>query len=73
LSQLVVKKMPSELCEKLNKINLRIVANIEVMKMEVDSTLLEDVQKGLPEDEKIKKIKRDIKEEKSPRFTEDDQ
>jgi hypothetical protein len=73
LSQLVVKKMPSELCEKLNKIDLRIVAIIEVMKMEVDSTLLEDVQKGLPEDEKIKKIKRDIKEEKSPGFTEDDQ
>jgi hypothetical protein len=65
--------MPSELCEKLNKIDLRIVAIIEVMKMEVDSTLLEDVQKGLPEDEKIKKIKRDIKEEKSPGFTEDDQ
>jgi hypothetical protein len=65
--------MSSELCEKLNKIDLRIVAIIEVMKMEVDSTLLEDVQKGLPEDEKIKKIKRDIKEEKSPRFTEDDQ
>jgi hypothetical protein len=73
LSQLVVKKMSSELCEKLNKIDLRIVAIIEVMKMEVDSTLLEDVQKGLPEDEKIKKIKRDIKEEKSPGFTEDDQ
>jgi hypothetical protein len=43
------------------------------MKMEVDSTLLRDVQKGQPEDEKIKKIKRDIKEEKSPGFTEDDQ
>jgi hypothetical protein len=39
------------------------------MKIEVDSTLLEDVQKGQPEDEKIKKIKRDIKEEKSPGFT----
>jgi hypothetical protein len=36
--------------------------------MEVDSTLLKDVQKGQPEDEKIKKIKCDIKEEKSPRF-----
>jgi hypothetical protein len=39
------------------------------MKMEVDSTQLKDVQKGQPEDEKIKKIKRDIKEEKSPGFT----
>jgi hypothetical protein len=66
LSQLVVKKMPSELCEKLNKIDLRIVAIIEVMKMEVDSTLLEDVQKGQPEDEKIKKIKRDIKKRSHP-------
>jgi hypothetical protein len=36
--------------------------------MEVDSTLLKDVQKGQLEDEKIKKIKCDIKEEKSPRF-----
>jgi hypothetical protein len=38
------------------------------MKMKVDSTLLEDVQKSQPEDEKIKKIKRDIKEEKSSGF-----
>jgi hypothetical protein len=38
------------------------------MKMEVDSTLLEDVQKGQAEDEKIKKIKHDIKEEKSSGF-----
>jgi hypothetical protein len=57
----------------LDKINLRIVANIEVMKMKVDSTLLEDVQKGQPEDEKIKKIKRDIEEERSPGFMKDDQ
>jgi hypothetical protein len=39
LRQLVVEKMPSELCEKLNKINLRIVANIEVMEMDEDFTL----------------------------------
>jgi hypothetical protein len=39
------------------------------MKMEVDSTPLEDVQKGQPEVEKIKKIKCDIKEEKLHGFT----
>jgi hypothetical protein len=39
LSQLVVEKMPSELCEKLNKISLRIVANIEVMEIEEVFTL----------------------------------
>jgi hypothetical protein len=32
--------MPSELCEKLDKLNHRIVANIDVMEMEVDSTIL---------------------------------
>jgi hypothetical protein len=32
--------MPSELCEKLDKINLRIIAKMKVMKMEADSTLL---------------------------------
>jgi hypothetical protein len=32
--------MPSELCENLDKLNLRIIAKTEVMKMEADSTLL---------------------------------
>jgi hypothetical protein len=40
MSQLEVESMPSELCKELNKLNLRIVANIEVMEMEEDSTLL---------------------------------
>jgi hypothetical protein len=40
MSQLEVESMSFELCEEFNKRNLRIVANMEVMKMEVDSTLL---------------------------------
>jgi hypothetical protein len=40
--------------------------------MEVDSTLLQDIQKGQLEDKKILEIKCNIKEEKSPGFTEDD-
>jgi hypothetical protein len=40
LSRLVVEKMPSKLCEKLDKLNLRIVANTEVIEMKADSTLL---------------------------------
>jgi hypothetical protein len=40
--------------------------------MEVGSTLLQDIWKGQLEDEKIWEIKRNIKEEKSPGFTEDD-
>jgi hypothetical protein len=40
MSQLEVESMLFELCEEFNKLNLRIVANMEVMKMEADSTLL---------------------------------
>jgi hypothetical protein len=40
VSQLVVDSMPFELCEEFDKPNLRIVANTEVMEMEVDSNLL---------------------------------
>jgi hypothetical protein len=40
VSQLVVDIMPFELCEEFDKLNLRIVANIETMEMEVGSSLL---------------------------------
>jgi hypothetical protein len=40
LSWLVVEKMPSKLCEKLDKLNLRIVTKTEVVEMKPDSTLL---------------------------------
>jgi hypothetical protein len=40
MSQLEVESMSVELCEEFDKLNLRIVANTEVMKMAVDSTLL---------------------------------
>jgi hypothetical protein len=49
-----------------------IVTNTEVVAMEVDSTLPEDIQKGQLEDEKIQKIKRNIKEDKSPGYNEDE-
>jgi hypothetical protein len=45
--------MPFELCEEFDKLNLRIVANAEVMEMEVGSSLLQEIQKGQLEDEKI--------------------
>jgi hypothetical protein len=40
MSQLVAKDMSFKMCEELNKLNLSIIANTEVMKIEVDSTLL---------------------------------
>jgi hypothetical protein len=52
---------------------LKIVASTKVMDMEVGCSLRQEIQKGQVEDEKIQEIKRNIKEEKSPRFLNDDQ
>jgi hypothetical protein len=65
--------MPIELCEEFDKLNLRIVANTEAMKMEVGSSLLQEIQRGQLDDEKVQEIKRNIKEEKSAGFLEDDE
>jgi hypothetical protein len=73
VSQLVVNSMPFELCEEFDKLNLRIVANTEAMEMEVSSSLLQEIQRGQQEYEKVQEIKRNIKEEKSPGFLEDDE
>ncbi len=73
VSQLVVNSMPFELCEEFDKLNLRIVANTEVMEMEVGSSLLQEIRRGQQEDEKVQEIKRNIKEKKSPGFSKDDE
>jgi hypothetical protein len=73
VSQLVVDSMQFELCEEFDKLNLRIVANTEVMEMEVGSSVPQEIRKGQLEDEKIQEIKRNITKEKSPSFLEDDE
>jgi hypothetical protein len=65
--------MPFELCEEFDKLNLMIIANTMAMEMEVESSLLQEIQRGQLEDEKVQEIKRNIKEEKSPSFSEDDE
>jgi hypothetical protein len=70
VSQLVVDNMLVELCEEFDKLNLRIVANTEATEMEVGSNLLQEIQKGQVEDEKIQEVRRNIKEEKSLGFSE---
>jgi hypothetical protein len=72
VSQLVVESMPFELCEKFDKLNLRIVTNMEATEMEVGSNLLQEIRKGQVEDDKIQEIKCNIKEEKSPGFSKDE-
>jgi hypothetical protein len=66
-----VKSIPFELCDEFAK--LKIVANMEVVLMEAGSSLLQEIRKRQLKDEKIQEIKHIIKEEKSPRFMEDDQ
>jgi hypothetical protein len=50
-----VKSIPPELCDEFAK--FKIVANTEVVEMKVDSSLLQEIQKGQLEDEKIQEIK----------------
>jgi hypothetical protein len=72
VSQLVVDGLPFELCEEFNKLNLRIVASMEAMEMDVGLNLLQEIWKGQVEDEKIQEIKRNIQEEKYRGFSEGD-
>jgi hypothetical protein len=73
VSQLVVEGMPFELSEEFDKLNLRIVANIETMEDGSWSSLLQEIRGGQLEDEKMQEIKCNIKEEKSPGFLEDEE
>jgi hypothetical protein len=73
VSQLVVDSMPFKLWEEFDKLNLRIVANTEAMEMGVGSSLLQEIRRGQLEDENVQEIKHNIKEEKSPGFSEDDE
>jgi hypothetical protein len=63
VSQLVVDSMPFELYEEFDRLNLRIIANIETM----------EIRRGQLEGEKVQEIKRNIEEEKSPGFSVDDE
>jgi hypothetical protein len=65
--------MSFELCEEFYMLNLRIIANTEAMEMEVGSSLLQEIQRGQLENEKVQEIKCNIKEEKSPDFLKDDE
>jgi hypothetical protein len=71
-SRLIIERMPTKLCEEFDKLNLRLVTNTKVVAMEVDSTHAWDIWKGQLEDKKIQEIKRNIKENKSPEFIEDE-
>jgi hypothetical protein len=69
LNKLMVEKIPFDLCEELDKLNLRLLVNTRVVAIEVDLTLPHDIRKGQLKDEKLKEIKKNIAKGKSLSFT----
>jgi hypothetical protein len=72
-NMLATRELLPEFCNEFEKLNLRWVSNTEVITMEVDSTLEQDIRKGQLEDAKIHEIKEQIKDEKAPGFSVDEQ
>jgi hypothetical protein len=73
LNILATRELLPEFCTKFEKLNLGWVSNTEVIEMEVEATLEQDIRKGQHEDAKIQEIKEQIKEDKAPGFSIDDQ
>jgi hypothetical protein len=73
LNMLAMRELLPEFCKEFEKLNLGWVSNTDVTAMEVDSTLEHDIQKGQLEDAKMQEIKEQIKEDKAPEFSVDDQ
>jgi hypothetical protein len=73
LNMLTTREFLPEFCKEFEKLNLGWVSNTEGITMEVDSTLEQDIRKGQLEDAKIQEIKEQIKEDKAPEFSIDEQ
>jgi hypothetical protein len=73
VNMLVTRELQPEFCMEFEKLNLGWVSNTEVITMEVDSTLEQNIQRGQLEDAKIQEIKEQLKEEKAPGFSVDEQ
>jgi hypothetical protein len=73
LNMLATRKLLPKFCKEFEKLNLGWVSNTEVITMVVDSTLEQDIQKDQLEDAKIQEIKEQIKEDKAPGFSVDEQ
>jgi hypothetical protein len=73
LNMLATRELLPEFCTKFEKLNLGWIPNTEIVAMEVDSTLEQDIRKRQHEDAKIQEIKEQIKKDKAPGFSIDDQ
>jgi hypothetical protein len=73
LNMLATRELLPKFCKEFEKLNLGWVSNTKIIAMEVESTLEQDIQKGQLEDAKIQEINEQIKEDKAPGFSVDDQ
>uniref|UniRef100_A0A0A9DIY9 Reverse transcriptase RNase H-like domain-containing protein n=1 Tax=Arundo donax TaxID=35708 RepID=A0A0A9DIY9_ARUDO len=70
---ITLQEMRPELCMEFERLNFGLVCNTDVIAMELDSTLEQDIRKAQLEDEKILEIRHQIKDDKAPGFTENEQ
>jgi hypothetical protein len=70
---LATRELLPEFCTEFEKLNLGWVSNAKVVEMEVDSMLEQDIRRGQLEDAKIQEIQEQIKGDKAPGFSVDDQ
>jgi hypothetical protein len=73
VNMLATRELLPEFCKEFERLNLGWVSSTEVVTMEVDSTLEQDILKGQLEDGKIQEIMEQIKEDKVPGFSVDEQ
>jgi hypothetical protein len=73
LNMLATRELLPEFCKEFEKLNLGWVSNTKSITMEVDSTLEQDIWKSQLEDAKIQEIKEQIKKDKAPEFSIDEQ
>jgi hypothetical protein len=72
LNILAIMELLPEFYKEFEKLNLGWVSNVEIITMEVDSTLEQDILKGQLKDAKIQEIKEQIKEDKGLEFSVDE-
>jgi hypothetical protein len=73
LNMLAIRELLPRFYTEFDKLNLGWVSNTEVVEMEVEATLEQDIRNGKLVDAKIQEIKEQIKEDKAPGFSIDDQ
>jgi hypothetical protein len=69
----MVFQLPKELVKEFERLNLEVVAHVEGVTLEVQSTLEQEICKGQLDDVGIQKIKESMKQGEAPDFTEDEQ